>query len=643
MERLNRDVSAAFVGVAAILLFALPVEAQPTLAPGLRVPDKLQARATSGSITGFVLDEVGGALPGAMVSALGATLANTVTDQRGQFTLSQLPPGDYLLRAHMIGFAASNGAVVHVGGAPAVQRLQLKRLDNAIGTSGLPERPVQARPIIAAGFELPVGTSADSTKADGHPHTETAWWLRHGKRSILKDVDSIVVITDDERPVPTASLFGRAVGSAANLAGSAANLASSFFTDFPLTGEVNFLTTGALAPGAVLSATAFPRGVAYMSLAAPTSGGDWSVRAAMSEGDLSSWLIAGAFASRPGSSHSYNLGLAYSTQEYLGGNPSALAAVTDGSRNVGELYAFDRWTITPVVTVEYGGRYSHYDYLRDRGLVSPRFGMTLDGDIGRLRGTVSQRMVVPGAEEFLSTSSQGPLLPPERTFAPLRDPADADAFRVERARSYELAFERDLGETFMVGIARFHQGIDDQIVTLFGLKAPGTARSIGHYFVGNAGSVTGDGWALRLDTRRSSRIQGSLHYSITRANWLVRGDVDSLRPIAPSAIRADNEDIHDLTGSLNADISETATRVLIVYKLNSAFARSTNSTLPGLDGRFQVQINQALPVAFAGTKWEVLVGLRNLFRDPTDPASVYDELLVVRPPKRLIGGFLVRF
>jgi hypothetical protein len=39
----------------------------------------------------------------------------------------------------------------------------------------------------------------------------------------------------------------------------------------------------------------------------------------------------------------------------------------------------------------------------------------------------------------------------------------------------------------------------------------------------------------------------------------------------------------------------------------------------------------------------VLVGVRNFFRDPTDPASVYDELLVVRPPKRLVGGVLVRF
>jgi hypothetical protein len=39
----------------------------------------------------------------------------------------------------------------------------------------------------------------------------------------------------------------------------------------------------------------------------------------------------------------------------------------------------------------------------------------------------------------------------------------------------------------------------------------------------------------------------------------------------------------------------------------------------------------------------VLFGLRNLFRDPSDPGSVSDELLVVRPPKRVVGGFLVRF
>ena len=31
------------------------------------------------------------------------------------------------------------------------------------------------------------------------------------------------------------------------------------------------------------------------------------------------------------------------------------------------------------------------------------------------------------------------------------------------------------------------------------------------------------------------------------------------------------------------------------------------------------------------------------FRDASDAGSIYDELLVVRPPKRLVGGVLVRF
>jgi hypothetical protein len=37
------------------------------------------------------------------------------------------------------------------------------------------------------------------------------------------------------------------------------------------------------------------------------------------------------------------------------------------------------------------------------------------------------------------------------------------------------------------------------------------------------------------------------------------------------------------------------------------------------------------------------VALRNLFHDPVNGDSVYDELLVVRPPKRIVGGLLVRF
>jgi len=84
--------------------------------------------------------------------------------------------------------------------------------------------------------------------------------------------------------------------------------------------------------------------------------------------------------------------------------------------------------------------------------------------------------------------------------------------------------------------------------------------------------------------------------------------------------------------------------VFVLYKLNSGFARrSANLAETGIEGRFDLQVNQALPFGLGGTKWEILVGVRNLFRDPNDQGSIYDELLVVRPPKRVVGGFLVRF
>ena len=137
-----------------------------------------------------------------------------------------------------------------------------------MATTG-PPVPVTARPIIAAGFDLPPGTATSPKerrrrRRDDHPHDEAAWRLRHLKRSILKDVSPIVVPDGDEA-LRRRSLFGRAMGSAASMA-------THFFTDFPFSGEVNLLTTGALGTWRVFSTTTLPRGVAYLALSAPGAG-----------------------------------------------------------------------------------------------------------------------------------------------------------------------------------------------------------------------------------------------------------------------------------------------------------------------------------------------------------------------------------
>ena len=39
----------------------------------------------------------------------------------------------------------------------------------------------------------------------------------------------------------------------------------------------------------------------------------------------------------------------------------------------------------------------------------------------------------------------------------------------------------------------------------------------------------------------------------------------------------------------------------------------------------------------------MLVAVKNMFRDGARDSSVYDELLVVKPPTRVLGGFVVKF
>jgi hypothetical protein len=339
--------------------------------------------------------------------------------------------------------------------------------------------------------------------------------------------------------------------------------------------------------------------------------------------------------------------MSYGAQEYRGGNPAMLAAANDTSRHVGSLYGFDDWTIGRRLTLSYGAGLSYYDYIDRDGLFSPRLGVSfMPIERTWIRTLVSQRQLAPGAEEFLPPPSAAMMwLPPERTFSALVVGEGPDAFTVERTRHVEISVEREMADAYVVGVRRFYQTVDDQLVTLFGLGAPDQPRSeIGHYFVATAGSFDADGWGVRVESPLVRRVRGSVDYSLTRTRWASAGETDEIERWAPSALRREQEEIHDVTTAVETEIPETATRIFVLYRVNTGYARSdVEDVRSGLDARFDVQIKQALPFLPFGSQWEVLVGVRNLFREPIDAASVYDELLVVRPPKRLVGGVQVKF
>ena len=252
--------------------------------------------------------------------------------------------------------------------------------------------------------------------------------------------------------------------------------------------------------------TIFASSVAYISVGAPAgSRADWAVRGAISQADISSWVVEGVYSTRGPARHHYDIGLWYATERYDGGNPATLRDVTDGSRNAGAIYGFDTFTISPAVAMTFGARYARYDYLDGKSLLSPRVQLTLSpGEHFRINSLVSRRAIAPGAEEFLPPGDNGIWLPPQRTFSSLESGRPLDA---EHTTHFEVQLERDLGSASAVSVRTFRQHVDDQLVTMFDVEVPGLPpATLGHYFVGNYGAVGARGCECRVpDPGRRSR------------------------------------------------------------------------------------------------------------------------------------------
>ena len=141
------------------------------------------------------------------------------------------------------------------------------------------------------------------------------------------------------------------------------------------------------------------------------------------------------------------------------------------------------------------------------------------------------------------------------------------------------------------------------LVTLFGADLPSQPNAkIGHYLVGNAGDLSALGCTAALRTLVASRVQGSVAYSLTNAQLTANDDLRYLVLIALSALYRQAERIHDVSTSIETNVPETSTRVLVLYRVSNGFARPFGSgqspDRPGLGSRFDVQVRQ--PVEPAG-------------------------------------------
>ena len=579
------------------------------------------AAVAAGSIYGAVLDEAGAPIDGAVVSALGGATAFAVTDRMGYYRLTDLPPGPYVVRAHHDGFAGVRSTLINVRPASrAPSSFTLKRVDTAPA-------------VLTAGIGV-----ADAPEGAPRDDSPLAWRLRRLTRSVLKDAQPAMVdfdADDDWFLEDSLRFLGRAVEHSARLATTA-------FTEWPLYGQVNLLTATAYDDSGEFVDFGRSSGVAFFSVGAPVGvNADWSARAAMNSGDVTSWTMAGDYVTRAPARSRITAGMTYSLQRSQGGNFVARQAVPDGHRTVASLTAAHEIDLTRRWTIGYGARYEHYDYLATYGLVSPTLKVSFAPVASlRLHAKASMLQVAPGAEEFVPPADAH-WVPPQRTFAPLGQ----NQFSTERVQNYEVGATRQF-TGFAVGVRAFSQRVDEQLVTVFGAADP--ARLIaagGHYGVASAGDALLQGWALGVTHNVSPHVRGRVDYSLVSTTWRASTGADraALAAQAPRALRQPRERLHDVTTRLEAEVPQTSTRFFLLYRLNSGFAGDPVA-LQSADGRFDLQLRQGLPF-MSGMKgdWEMLLGVRSLFRAAVDDRSIYDELLVVRAPKRVIGGLQVRF
>ena len=100
-----------------------------------------QVPGATGSITGTVTDASNTLIPGVTVTAAGPTgTARTVTDAQGSYTFLGLAPGEYTVRANILGFLGS-AVSISVGSGEAVKLGFALEVANAQSSIPIPPTP----------------------------------------------------------------------------------------------------------------------------------------------------------------------------------------------------------------------------------------------------------------------------------------------------------------------------------------------------------------------------------------------------------------------------------------------------------------------------------------------------------------------
>jgi hypothetical protein len=552
-----------------------------------------EAASDGGGIVGYVEDGRGTPVSGAVISLFGRGLAGaglvTLSDSTGRFVLNSLPAGSYTVRA-----------LAEKHRPATARRVTILPNQDATFTISLAAE-AEAR---AEGREA----AASAEKSDSETAArELRWLLRHKRRSALEERSQ-----GPEEPQASAAM---AAGPGV-LAALANDLAAS----------VELMTTPDTMPGVDGEGMDHLSGnLGMVRLQGRIADSvHWALGGLVAERDGTTWRMAGDFVFTPFGDHEIQASTGYGS---VAPRTAPFAGMTERwqDRGVGAIEVKDRWQVAEKIAATLGGRYTYVGFMPSANHLDPSATVELQRDERtRFRGSVSRRTLVPGGDVLTLSGMSS-------TSAVALAVMD-EGLRPERVMRYEIALGQDLGPVSLEA-RTFYEGVRDQLVQRFE-----PAGGVVH--VRNGGRVSARGMGVSVARRFGDVVHGQVSYTFGHA-W---------RPGATvvEGLAWRESDFHDLSARLETVIEETDTRVIALWRVNRLTADPTYrvdvTPVNNTNTRFDVQLSQGLP--FLGTltraDWDVLVAVKNVYYGDAE-GGVLDEIAVVNPPKRVLGGISVRF
>jgi len=544
-----------------------------------------------GGLVGWVENTHGAPVSGAVVSLFGRGIRGgslvTLTDSAGQFALPSLPAGSYTLRAIGTGLQP----------AAARQVTVLPNQESLFTVSLAPEGKEDK--------EDSITPAADTESGATVAPREWRWLVRHRRRSVLeaRDHSGTVVPAVASAVAPTDRWL-------ADLVGSVVFLSAPYG---PASGSGTAALDGS-SIGAVKLGGRFE------------GGGTWNLGGLLAESSSTTWRMAAEFILRPADGHALETGAGFGTRDLRLGAQGPDGGALD-TRSLGAIFVKDTWTASDRVTTDLGVRYSFVGFIENHNYLDPFASVAVS--LGRntmLRGSVATHTLAPGGDLLrVATLSSSPELGLARL---------EDGMRAERAVRIDLSAERRLGSATTIGAFSFSEDVRDQM--LYAYEGDARARVLR---ISNVGAVLVRGIGVTASRRFGSNVQTSVAYTYGQSGREAGIEFGIGAPYRVARF-------HDVVARVETMIDATDTRLAAYCRLNSLRADEGESRYqpPLLTTRFDVQLTQGLPFLQSLTRadWEVLLSVRNLSYETSD-AGALDELAVVRPPNRVLGGVSVRF